>query len=529
MHSPDPAVTENLPQSESIPRQHDFADKLILGFLVMVGAVLRFSFLTRKSFWFDEGVSVEIARLDWYNFARLLWRREANMSLYYLMLRGWLHLGHSEFFIRSLSVITAIATIPLLYILGRRMFDRWVGLIAALLLTINAFHIGYSQEARSYTLFVLLSTLSAFYFVRSIHDPSPKNLRIHIAVSVLAVYAHFFAVLLIVTEWLSLSIHEPREVRLALRTNWRWIAALAAPVLIFVAVTGAGPLAWVPRPGLYDLYTLSLWLCGDGGPVLLLAYGLSCLPALIAAIGHDAPKPRADWDQWRHRFLFLWLAFPLAFIFLVSQIRPLFLDRYFLFLVPALALTAAAGLVRLRSRRLTTLGVALLVVFSLFGLRNYYQRDFDLEHEDWRSATHYVLEHAQPGDALIFHTGMGRMPFEYYRWDAPGPVVLYPHHDDKITFQDFFGRPDEGFLNAVPVRYPRVWVVFSHNQGKLGQESDAVTKRITQIFASGYTQFQVQSFAGVKVYLYSGMGAAADHGTPRNPASRTSDAVPVPR
>jgi hypothetical protein len=74
------------------------AFSLTLLALFAAGAALRLLFLTRKPFWFDECFSVEAARLDWPNFLHLLWWREANMSLYYVSLRGWLHFGHSEFF-----------------------------------------------------------------------------------------------------------------------------------------------------------------------------------------------------------------------------------------------------------------------------------------------------------------------------------------------------------------------------------------------------------------------------------------------
>lgn len=68
----------------SIPHPQNASSPLELCLLLLIAglaAVLRFHSLAAKSFWFDEGVSVAIARLDWYNFARLLWRREANMSL----------------------------------------------------------------------------------------------------------------------------------------------------------------------------------------------------------------------------------------------------------------------------------------------------------------------------------------------------------------------------------------------------------------------------------------------------------------
>ncbi|MGC2820047.1 MAG: hypothetical protein WA198_10205, partial [Candidatus Sulfotelmatobacter sp.] len=66
------------------------------------------------------------------------------MSLYYLLLRGWLHFGSSPFFIRSLSVIISLATLPAIFWLASQLFDRRVGLFAVALMSFNAFHIRYA-------------------------------------------------------------------------------------------------------------------------------------------------------------------------------------------------------------------------------------------------------------------------------------------------------------------------------------------------------------------------------------------------
>ena len=169
-----PQNTLSLSQSASSP--------LELSLLVLIAglaAVLRFHSLAAKSFWFDEGVSVAIARLDWYNFARILWRREANMSLYYFLLHFWLYFGGSEFFVRALSVLFAVASVPVIYLLGRRLFDSRVGLIAAALMAVNAYHVQYSQDARSYSLMVLLCLLSSLYFLKCLERavaPQPCSL-----------------------------------------------------------------------------------------------------------------------------------------------------------------------------------------------------------------------------------------------------------------------------------------------------------------------------------------------------------------
>src|SRR5271154_4321035 len=72
---------------------------VLVGSVTFFAAILRLHALTAKSFWLDEGISVEIARLPWAQFLFVLRHREANMALYYLLLRVWLAMGSSEGFI----------------------------------------------------------------------------------------------------------------------------------------------------------------------------------------------------------------------------------------------------------------------------------------------------------------------------------------------------------------------------------------------------------------------------------------------
>src|SRR5436305_504549 len=146
--------------SESEPESAGLPHRISVLLLFAASIAIRFWCLVCKPFWFDEAYSVELARIDWRNFLHLLWWREANMSLYYVLLRIWLHIGQSPFFIRSLSVLITVATLPPIYWLARLLYDRQVALLAAALFALNAFDVRYAQEARSYALFVLLATLS---------------------------------------------------------------------------------------------------------------------------------------------------------------------------------------------------------------------------------------------------------------------------------------------------------------------------------------------------------------------------------
>ncbi|NTU62215.1 MAG: phospholipid carrier-dependent glycosyltransferase [Chloroflexi bacterium] len=89
-----------------------------------------------------------------------------NGPLYFLILRGWMGVfGYSEFALRFFSLICGVISVAFIITLGTRWFNRAVGLIAAVLLTLSAYQVWYSQEAKMYTLITLL-TLASIYFLR---------------------------------------------------------------------------------------------------------------------------------------------------------------------------------------------------------------------------------------------------------------------------------------------------------------------------------------------------------------------------
>ena len=138
-------------------------------------AVLSLLFIGGKSIWIDEAASIFFAR-DWTQMWQYLPNHEANMWLYYTMLNPWLKLGHGEAIVRALSAVFAVVTIPVIYLLGRQLFGPRAGAISSLLIASNAFFISYAQEARGYTLLVLLVTLSSLFFVRTVQTASWKIL-----------------------------------------------------------------------------------------------------------------------------------------------------------------------------------------------------------------------------------------------------------------------------------------------------------------------------------------------------------------
>ncbi len=350
---------------------------------------------------------------------------------------------------------------------------------------------------------MLLCVCSGFYFLKYLDNPSRRNRIAQIALSSAAVYAHFYSALLIIAQWISVRYWRSKPLPTGLKTNWRWIALLISPIILFIATTGAGPLRWIHRPGLKDLAELGLRLTGNGGWILLVAYCIACVAGFIELESKE--NVAHTFEAWRSRFLLLWLLFPVAFVFVLSFARPLFLPRYFILCLPPLLLLAASGLARIRSARRLTAALLLFLVLSVQGTRGYYQHDFDLERDNWRGASDYLLSQSQADDALIFHVAMGRMPYEYYhslRGASFGdPIVIYPNHGDRITFLDFVEKPDYKKLESSIPAYPRVWLVLSHASDSSGL--DLTASSLTKLLENaGYVASDARDFDGLEVELY---------------------------
>jgi mannosyltransferase len=501
------------------------ASAFTLALIAGAATVLRFLFLARKPFWFDEAFSVEIARLSGHDFVRLLWWREANMSLYYVLLRGWLgvHVSSSPtsvFYIRGLSVLASLATLPAIFWLSCKLFDRRVGLIAVALLSCNAYHIRYAQEARSYSLFVLLATLSSGFFVAVLREPTPSRRSRwgYVLTSVLAVYAHFYALLLIASQCLSMrglngarGAESRPAVFSTMRRAWTWIGVAVLPLLAFVAKTGAGQIRWIQRPGIHDLLDYWEHLAGNGGLPLLPLYAAACLAATLPVRGLIFRRS-ADWKVWRLQFLLIWLLFPVALTLLLSLARPVFLARYLFFCLPALIILAAAGVASLRKAWMAGVCLAAMLLLSLQGTLSYYDHDFDLERDGSEAAANYIYDHARPGDAILFHIAEGRVPYEFvgalrrttdaaHSGAAPGPTIIFPRHGDQFDYRDVTGKPSSDFMQSVPRQYARVWVVLMSN-GTPGQP-DATTVMLELQLGESFPRMERLHFPQMEVRLYS--------------------------
>src|SRR5256714_14619563 len=150
--------------------------QLVLLGLVATGAALRFATLETQSFWIEEGYTVHLLRGSLSGLVHGIPRTEETPPLYYAL--GWLWtrpFGTAEAGVRSLSALFGTATIPVAYLLGRRLASQRTGLVAAALPAFNPGLGGYSPEARASSLLVRLSRGSFLLFLRPLDSGSPRG------------------------------------------------------------------------------------------------------------------------------------------------------------------------------------------------------------------------------------------------------------------------------------------------------------------------------------------------------------------
>jgi hypothetical protein len=181
--------------------------------LTVLATAIRFYHLGHQGFWFDEATTALLVHFSPGKMLGLIPKTESTPPLYYCLAWVWARIfGYDEAGLRSLSAVAGIATVPVMYAAAKRLVSVRAGLIAAALTACNPLLIWYSQEARSYALLVLLSALSLLAFTYLLERPSPRSGAAWAIASALALFTHYYAILVVIPQalWL-LHLHRRRS------------------------------------------------------------------------------------------------------------------------------------------------------------------------------------------------------------------------------------------------------------------------------------------------------------------------------
>ena len=169
---------------------------LVLAGVTLAGLVLRLA--VPRGIWLDEAISIHQAHLSLHDLFSNLYYGDRHPPLHHLAL--WLTIrafGDGEFAVRLPSLIAGTLVIPALYELGRELYDRRTGLIAAAFAAVSPLLVWYSQEVRMYAFVTLFGLLALLTQLRAIRSGAMVDWAAYILATAALLWSHYFGLLLI--------------------------------------------------------------------------------------------------------------------------------------------------------------------------------------------------------------------------------------------------------------------------------------------------------------------------------------------
>jgi Dolichyl-phosphate-mannose-protein mannosyltransferase len=391
---------------------------------------------------------------------------ETNPPFYYLLMKLVMRIGETEFLLRLPSVIAGTMAIPLVYVLGRLGGASKSGVIGAGLLSLSAIAIAYSREARTYAMLqdvCLLAAIGAVIIIGHYASRGPQTPRterreilgwtLFTLASIMGFYLHYtFLVEIFVLEcaiataigmgWHGGKIRIDRALALKwLASSFVIVLGIAWGVALARSLAHSDNIAYMQIPSVDE--AIRLFVHVDGYSAIS---RFQPLPNLLL-IGLAAVGFVAGWKRSTAVLVcgMLFALFPLV-LFVVSQYRPMFIERSLVAPSFAVCLLASYGALFLEGKlselggevfrrgafglakapSLSTLssiiaGAALLVLFGLATISAANSVREGTVSEPYDKVAEYLASVMKPGDAavgtdgLIYYRQQIKASFPYFK------------------------------------------------------------------------------------------------------------------
>lgn len=469
---------------------------LALGGVILLALGLRLARLDFQPLWWDEGWSVYFAAADVSTLLELT-AVDIHPPLYYLLLRAWSEVvGWGAPSARLLSALIGTAAVPVLFLAGRRLYGRRVGLLAAALLAVSPLHVYYSQEVRMYGLVTLLGLLALLFALRWQAAGDGPGRRAswlgYVLAAAAALHTQYYAAFLLVGLNLAVLAGWPR--RPPSRSSVvSWLGAQLAVLLLFLpwlAYAGRKLVAYVQfkvsveqdpalGPVVYLARHLSAFFAGHAEGGLAPAWWLGLVPPALLLLALAA---RRGGGEGRAAGALSWpvaiLAAALVGGFAVNlalPFNPPRSERLLLLALPAALLLAAAGLARL-ARRGPRLPVAVGAAFGAVALLSlgYFYAVPRYPQDDYRPVAARIRALGAPTDAVLcVHPWQWGYMRAYIPRDEERPALaLTPREVIPRERQIWADEPASmaAGLDALLADHGRLWLLDHRTMGRVLEE-----------------------------------------------------------
>jgi len=449
--------------------------------IALAALALRLWALGDKGLAYDEAATALMARAAAGEIIAFHWNAGfEHPPLWQLTMAAWSAIfGQSEAMLRLLPALMGALAVLLAWLWVRCMWpdQQALRLWTAVLMALSPMLLLYSQEARMYTVVLVLALLSLIALCPMVVRLRCWAIVAFVAANWLMTGFHYYSVLLIGVEGLFLLLLAERA------RSWRGALAGATLTLLslmpivlwmllapgFRATAGvvAGTIGDVTaQPALHFLD--SLWRDLSFGavrwqpesavtgfllvPLLLLGLATTVLPTFL-----DSGRGQEKTPPWG------WLIGLLAFVPLAIS-AALFRSlaaRYVLFVMPAIYVLVATGIVWLGRRKhwLGLTGMGLALTPALLGIQYYFGTYVK---SDYRAMAAFLAANRRPDEAIMLYAPRQHLLAKYYLPEvtdfATAPAVdlpsFWPINAPPIVPEDM-----DGILQKLLAMHPALWLV----------------------------------------------------------------------
>ena len=367
----------------------EFIDKnsnFLLVIILVFALILRLKYLTiNQAVWYDEAEYLGVAKNWAFNITSYQLHYVRPPLLPFLM-AGLYKVGFDELAIRVLILVFSMTGVLFTYLVGKEIFNKWVGLIATFLMSFFYLHLFYSARIMTDMPSMTLWLISSWFFWKGyIKNGSKKYLWLLGPLLVAGLLMRFpfglLAIVLLVYLLITEGIKFLKNKDLWIGTALGVISIIPYTIwyyLVYSKVILLGPAGFYghfsqlkeyiqilpivfqsPIPGIINLFPYFGNLF-----ILLLFIGIG-IALLNLIIGYDMIRKNEDLKN--YLFVLLWLIAPFIFFaFFAGQIAE---DRYLFYLYPAAFFIIGIVLIKIyelikKFNRILALSVILLILVS---------------------------------------------------------------------------------------------------------------------------------------------------------------------
>lgn len=390
---------------------------LLIGILV-AAAALRIYHIDFQSIWLDE-IHTMIEgnpKMPFKEFYDITVFREQMPHFYFWCIKGFSFIfGHTTFTVRLFSALVGVLSIYAIYLLACQMYNKKAGIIAAALLSVNYFHIWYSQEGRPYILLSLFVILSFYRLIIFIKKSSLKNALLYALFTNMMINTHFFGLFVLVSQSLIILFFIfdlPKKERLHF-FKWNALAGIAVLIFwypsfkIFLSVMEIKSF-WIQAP-ILEVYSQFFKDFFGNAEMVLLIVLLTGVFYFVGVFNQEKNKKQL-YKEVPELFSFIVLVIWIFVTLFIPFIRtyldiPMLISRYFIGVLPAVIIILAIGIARIKNQMVQITVISLFILVSLTDViivKDYYNK---ISKTQFREITTNMIEKNTNKDKIVSSFG----------------------------------------------------------------------------------------------------------------------------